>query len=303
MPKRHIRQLHFLFERIKLTRQGRLSQYLKEIKKYPILGKEEEFRFAKRIRKKNENKALEYLVCCNLRIVVSLCKRFQNSGLSMLDLINAGNEGLIHAAQKFDERIGVRFYWYGQWWIRQAIQNAIATDRSIIPKSYLAKRIQSITSKLIKKKGIEPTTRELAEILKADEHKVSLAQTELLPTYSLERIYEHLDQDTTVDEEDLAFEAEHFDFEHDEHLISPAIDKIHIKKKRKAMLEKAVNMLERRHREVIKRNFGLGDYDVHSLEEISRIMDISRERVRQIKENALRNLKTIISSRRKRRKK
>ncbi|MBA7679508.1 RNA polymerase sigma factor SigA [subsurface metagenome] len=303
MPKRHIRQLHFLFERIKLTKQGRLSQYLKEIKQYPILGKEEEFRLARKIRKSRDENALNHFVCSNLRIVVTIAKRYENRGLPLLDLINAGNEGLIHAAQKFDDRKGVRFYWYGQWWIRRAIQNAIATDRSIVPKSYLAKRIQSITSKLIKKKGREPTTRELAKILKVDEHKVSLAQTELLPTYSLDRISEHLDQDTTVDEEDLAFEAEHFDFEHDEHLISPAIDKIHVKQKRKAMLEKAVNMLERRHREIIKRNFGLGDYDVHSLEEISRIMNITRERVRQIKENALRNLKTIISSRRKRMKK
>lgn len=303
MLKRRIRQLHFLFERIKLTKQGRLSQYLKEIKQYPILSKEEEFSLARKIRKKGDESALNHFVCCNLRIVVTIAKRYENRGLPLLDLINAGNEGLIHAAQKFDDRKGVRFYWYVKWWIIRSLQEAISANRSVIPRSDLAKRIQSITSKLIKKKGRAPTVEELAATLGVDEHKVSLAQAELLPTYSLDKIYEHLDQDTTADEEELTFEAEHFDFEHDEHLFSPAIDKIHVKKKRKAMLEKAVNMLERRHREVIKRNFGLGDYDEHSLQEIAELMNVTRERIRQIRNNALRNLKIIISSRRKRMKK
>ena len=97
MSQHRIHQLHLLFERIKLTRRGRLSQYLKEIKQYPILGKEEEFKLARKIRAEKDENALKNFVCSNLRVVVTIAKRYENRGLPLLDLINAGNEGLIHA--------------------------------------------------------------------------------------------------------------------------------------------------------------------------------------------------------------
>lgn len=293
MLKQRIRQLHFLFERIKLTRKGRLSYYLKEIKQYPILSKEEEFELARRIRKNHDESALERFVCSNLRIVVTIAKRYENRGLPLLDLINAGNEGLIHAAQKYDERKKVRFYWYGQWWIKRAIQAAIATDRSILPKSYLAKKIQSQIAKFIKKNGYEPTDKELSKLLEVEEHKVIAARTELLPTYSLDEIYQHLDRDIPEEQLDFSKEPEQPDIDHDEHLFSPPLDIVHMKKLRKEKLLRALSKLETREREVIMSNYGLGDYEKHTLQDIANLMNLSRERVRQIRNNALKKFKNL----------
>lgn len=302
MPKRHIRQLHFLFERIKLTKQSKLSHYLKEIKQYSILGKEEEFELARRIRINHDESALERFVCSNMRIVVTIAKRYENRGLPLLDLINAGNEGLIHAAQRYDERKNVRFYWYGQWWIRRAIQVAISTARSILPKSNLAKKIKSQIARFIKKNGYEPTDQELSKILGVEEHKVIAARTELLPTYSLDEIYQHLDRDIPEEQLDFSKEPEHFDIDHDEHLFLPPLDIAHMKKLRKEKLVRALFKLETREREVLMRHFGLGDYKEHTLQDIALIMNITRERVRQIRNRALEKLKvTVFHNKNKRR--
>jgi RNA polymerase primary sigma factor len=267
-----------------------LKQYLEEISRYQLLQKEEEFELAKRIRTENDENAKEKLICSNLRIVVYIAKRFQNQGLSLSDLINAGNKGLIHATTKFDERKGYRFNTYSVWWIKRAIYDAINVERGIVPRSYLAKRIQLKTLKFIQQKGREPTVEELAQAMKVDESAVSMALAELIPPYSLDETFE--------DSENPYIESVRLDIEGADNLISPAPDEIFYKKEQKDKLLKALGKLEPREQEILKRNFGLGDFDAHSLEDISRIMNITRERVRQIKENALRKLKIVLSRRR-----
>lgn len=269
-----------------ITDRG-LKQYFEEIRRYPLLSKEEEFKLAKRIRKKNDEAAKEKLICSNLRIVVYIAKKFCNQGLTLSELINAGNEGIIHATTKFDERKGYRFNTYSVWWIKRAIYNAISVRRGIVPKSYLAKRTYVQTLKFIQKKGKEPTIKELAEILKVDESAVSLALNELIPPYSLDETFEN--------SENPYIESVRLDIEGANNLLSPPPDVIFKKKNQKEKLLKALKKLEAREQEILKRNFGLGDYEMHSLEEISRIMNITRERVRQIKENALRKLKIVLS--------
>lgn len=263
-----------------------LKQYLTEISQYPILTKKEEFELARRIRLKNDEAAKEKLICSNLRIVVYIAKKFQHQGLTLSELVNAGNEGLIHAVNKFDERKGYRFNTYSVWWIKRSIYNAINAGRGIVPKSYLAKRIQIQTLKYVQKHGQEPTVKELAKMLKVDESAISLALGELIPPYSLDETFE--------DSENPYIESVRLDIEGADNLISPPPDELFKKKVQKEKLLNALNTLEPREREILKRNFGLGDYEAHSLEDISRIMNITRERVRQIKENALRKLKIVM---------
>ncbi|UCG93523.1 MAG: sigma-70 family RNA polymerase sigma factor [candidate division WOR-3 bacterium] len=269
----------------------RLRQYLEEISQFSILTKEEEFTFAKRFREKKDEEAKEKLIISNLRIVVFIAKKFRNQGLGLSELINAGNAGLMRAVDKFDERKGYRFNTYSVWWIKRAIYDAINAERGIVPKSFLAKRIQVITLKHIQKHGREPTVQELAKTLNTDASAVSLALTELIPPYSLDETFE--------DSDSQYIESLRLDIQGADNLISPPPDEIFKKKVQKEKLLSALSKLESREQEILKRNFGLGEYEVQSLEEISRLMNITRERVRQIKENALRKLKIILLSRRK----
>jgi RNA polymerase primary sigma factor len=217
---------------------------------------------------------------------VFIAKKFREERLNLSELINAGNEGLIHAADKFDERKGYRFNTYSVWWIKRAIYEAISTQKGIVRKSYLARRIQTQTKKFIQKKGREPTTEELAQILKVDTGAIVLALGELIPPYSLDETFE--------DSENPYIESVRLDIQGSDNLISPPPDEIFKKKIQKEKLQKALSKIASREREVLERNFGLGEYEPHTLEEISRIMNITRERVRQIKENALRKLKIVI---------
>jgi RNA polymerase primary sigma factor len=273
----------------RVTDRG-LKQYLEEISQYNILTKEEEHALAKKAREKNDLDAKEKLICSNLRIVVYIAKKFRDERMNLSELINAGNEGLIHAADKFDERKGYRFNTYSVWWIKRAIYEAISTQKGLVRKSFLARRIQTQTKKFIQHKGREPTTEELARILKVDTSAVVLALSELIPPYSLDENFEDL--------ESPYIESVRLDIHGSNNLISPPPDEIFKKKMQKEKLEKALNKIGTREREVLERNFGLGEYEPHTLEEISRIMNITRERVRQIKENALRKLKIVISKQR-----
>jgi len=273
----------------RVTDRG-LKQYLEEISHYDILTKEQEFALAKKAREENDLDAKETLICANLRIVVFIAKKFREERLNLSELINAGNEGLIHAADKFDERKGYRFNTYSVWWIKRAIYEAISVQKGIVRKSFLARRIQTQTKKFIQKNGREPTTEELAKILKVDTSAVALALSELIPPYSLDETFE--------DSESPYIESVRLDIQASNNLISPPPDEIFKKKIQKEKLQKALSKIGTREREVLERNFGLGEYEPHTLEEISRIMNITRERVRQIKENALRKLKIVISKQR-----
>jgi RNA polymerase primary sigma factor len=263
-----------------------LKQYFEEISQYQILAKEEEFALAKKAREANDTEARKKLICANLRIVVFIAKKFRDERLNLSELINAGNEGLIHAADKFDERKGYRFNTYSVWWIKRAIYEAISAQKGIVRKSFLARRIQTQTRKFIQKNGREPTTEDLAKILNTDTSAIVLALSELIPPYSLDETFE--------DSENPYIESVRIDIQGSDNLISPPPDEIFKKKVQKEKLEMALSKIGAREREVLERNFGLGEYEAQSLEEISRILNITRERVRQIKENALRKLKIVM---------
>ncbi|KPK64059.1 hypothetical protein AMJ83_04395 [candidate division WOR_3 bacterium SM23_42] len=263
-----------------------LKQYLDEISQYKILTKEEEFALAKQARESDDPEIKKKIICANLRIVVFIAKKFQDDRLTLSELINAGNEGLIHAADKFDERKGYRFNTYSVWWIKRAIYEAISAQKGIVRKSFLARRIQTQTKKFIQRNGREPTTEELAKLLNTDASAIALALTELIPPYSLDETFE--------DSENPYIESVRIDIQGSDNLISPPPDEIFKKKIQKEKLQSALSKIGTREREVLERNFGLGEYEPHTLEEISRIMNITRERVRQIKENALRKLKIVI---------
>lgn len=263
-----------------------LRQYLEDISQYNILVKEEEFALAKRAREANDTEAKKKLICANLRIVVFIAKKFRDERLNLSELINAGNEGLIHAADKFDERKGYRFNTYSVWWIKRAIYEAITTQKGLVRRSFLARRLQTQTKKFIQRNGREPTTEELAKILNTDTSAIVLALSELIPPYSLDETFE--------DSENPYIESVRIDIQGSDNLISPPPDEIFKKKVQKEKLEMALSKIGAREREVLERNFGLGEHETQSLEEISRILNITRERVRQIKENALRKLKIVI---------
>jgi RNA polymerase primary sigma factor len=273
---------------IRLISERGLRRYLEEISQYSILVKKEEYQLARRIRDKNDEAAKEKMILSNLRIVIFIAKKFQNQGMTLSELINAGNEGLIQAVTKFDERKGYRFSTYSVWWIKRSIYEAINTQRGIIQKSFLARRIQSLTPRFIQKNGREPTVQELCIQLKVDSNTISLALTELIPPYSLDETYDSDEMETPF------LETVRLDIEGTDNLIAPPPDEIFKKKVEKEKLEKALKKLPPREQEVLKRNFGMGDYDAQSMEDISRIMNITRERVRQIRDNALRKLKIIL---------
>jgi|UniRef100_A0A7C6EHN5 RNA polymerase primary sigma factor len=264
-----------------------LKQFIEEIGKYPVLSKKEESELARRIREKNDNEAKEKLILSNLRNVLHICKNYQDCGLSLSELINAGTQGLIHAVDKFDERKGYRFSTYSTWWIKREIYKAIFSDQELIPKSNLAKRIKIFIPNFVQEHGREPTIQEIAKHFKVSTHQVSNALTELLPMISLD--------DTQMDEEGGPF-IETLSIEHcaAEKFVLPSPEEILKQKQESERIQKALKKLSPREREILEKNFGLGDFEVQSLEEISRLMNITKERVRQIRDNALKKLRLIL---------
>ncbi len=264
-----------------------LRKFFDEITKYPVLSKEEEFRLARLARQKQDNAAKEKLILSNLRIVIHICKHFRDCGLSLAELINAGNQGLIHAIEKFDERKGYRLSTYSTWWIKRAIYKAIYSEQEIVPKSRLAKRIKAFIPSFVQEHGREPTVQEIARDLHADAHQVSNALTELLPTLSLDETF-------SEDGQTPYLETLSIDEMLPEQFVAPSPEEILKQKKQTERNQKAMKKLNPGEKEIVERNFGLGDYDRQSLEEISRLMNITKERVRQIRENALKKLKLIL---------
>ncbi len=264
------------------TAGNALEEYLRDISAYDLLTVEQESELARRIRE-GDRDAVDALVCANLRFVVSIAKRYQHGALPLLDLIAEGNFGLVRAAERFDERRGVRFISYAVWWIRQAMVQALAEQSRVVrvPINFgaglrkLGRRADALSQEL----GREPTQAELAEAVNADESEVARALVLLRSSVSFDA--------PVGNERDSLTLA---DMLRDEHAAAPDDDVLEASQLE--VLRDALDKLRPRERQILTLNFGLDGSEPMSLEAIGSILGITRERVRQLKEKALWRLRT-----------
>jgi len=257
-----------------------LDLYLKEIGETPLITPREEVDLAKRIRQGDES-ALEKLTKANLRFVVSVAKQYQNQGLSLADLINEGNIGLIKAARRFDETRGFKFISYAVWWIRQAILQALAEQSRIVrlPLNRVGTlhKIGKISNTLEQEYGREPSADEIAR-------ELQLSETEVSDTLKISNSHLSLDAPFAVSEDNSLI-----DVLEDE--LQPAPDRDLLEESLRIEIEKALDSLSAREAEVVNLYFGLNHEKALTLEEIGARFNLTRERVRQIKEKAIRRLR------------
>jgi RNA polymerase primary sigma factor len=271
---------------VKITKQftnresQSLDKYLQEIGKVDLLTPEDEIYLAIQI-KKGDQKALEKLVKANLRFVVSVAKQYQNQGLSLGDLINEGNLGLIKAAKRFDETRGFKFISYAVWWIRQSILQALAEQSRIVrlPLNRVGalNKIGKAYSNLEQEYEREPKAHELAQELSMDIDEVS-------DTLKISGRHVSMDAPFSQGEENRLL-----DVLSNEEIPSP--DYILMSESLRNEIERVLSSLSEREAEVIKLYFGLNKEHSLTLEEIGEKFNLTRERVRQIKEKAIRRLK------------
>ncbi|MEO5682263.1 MAG: RNA polymerase sigma factor RpoD/SigA [Chitinophagaceae bacterium] len=259
-----------------------LEKYLQEIGKVELISPEEEVKLAGLIRQGDQG-ALDRLTKANLRFVVSVAKQYQNQGLSLPDLINEGNLGLIKAAQRFDETRGFKFISYAVWWIRQSILQSLAEQARIVRlplnKVGLTNRIQKAFSQLEQEYEREPSADEIAELLKLDIDEVTSTLSINARHVSMDTPLSEGEDGTLIDlmENPNAIRTER-NIEHDESL--------------KVEIERSLKALTERQKEVICYFFGIGIDHPMSLEDIGDHFSLTRERVRQIKDKAITKLKT-----------
>jgi RNA polymerase primary sigma factor len=259
-----------------------LEKYLQEIGKVELISPEEEVKLAIRI-KQGDQKALDKLTKANLRFVVSVAKQYQNQGLSLPDLINEGNLGLIKAAQRFDETRGFKFISYAVWWIRQSILQALAEQSRIVRlplnKVGLTNRIQKAYSQLEQEFEREPSAEELAEILELDIEEVSSTLGIAARHVSMDTPLSEGEDNTLIDVlENPNAELANSNIEHKESL--------------KQEIDRSLRTLTERQKEVICFFFGIGVDHPMSLEDIGEKFNLTRERVRQIKDKAITKLRS-----------
>ncbi|MDR1552778.1 MAG: RNA polymerase sigma factor RpoD/SigA [Prevotellaceae bacterium] len=256
-----------------------LDKYLQEIGREDLITVEQEVELAQRIRKGDQD-ALEQLTRANLRFVVSVAKQYQNQGLSLPDLINEGNLGLIKAAEKFDETRGFKFISYAVWWIRQSILQALAEQSRIVrlPLNQVGSlnKINKALAKFEQENERNPSTEELAEILEIPTDKVS---------DTMRVSGRHVSVDAPfVDGEDNSLLDVLVNND------SPNADIGLLRESLTSEIDRALSTLTERERDIIKYFFGIGMPEL-TLEEIGDKFDLTRERVRQIKEKAIRRLR------------
>ncbi|MCI4670093.1 MAG: sigma-70 family RNA polymerase sigma factor [Bacteroidia bacterium] len=258
-----------------------LDKYLQEIGKVELLTPDEEVQLAQRI-KQGDQVALEKLTKANLRFVVSVAKQYQNQGLSLGDLINEGNLGLIKAAKRFDETRGFKFISYAVWWIRQSILQALAEQSRIVrlPLNRVGalNKIGKAFSKLEQEFEREPSPEEISEVLE------NMSEDEISDTLKISGRHVSVDAPFVQGEENRLLDVLENDAEPnpDNELINESLSK---------EVERALSTLTQREAEVIRLYFGIGVEHSLTLEEIGEKFDLTRERVRQIKEKAIRRLR------------
>ena len=261
-----------------------LDKYLVEIGRAPLISIDEEIELAQKIRKGGPEgeRAKEKLVTANLRFVVSVAKQYQHQGLTLTDLIDEGNIGLIKAAQKFDETRGFKFISYAVWWIRQSILQAVAEQARIIrlPMNQVGAlaKVKKAISLLEQKLERRPTLKEISDELGMPEDKVD----QLLSLNS-----RAVSTDAPLDDEDDANFLDVYVAE-DEVQTDSAVE---LESTSKA-IRSSLDMLNEKERTIICMYFGLGTSREYSLEEIAMKLNISRERTRQIRDRALKRLKS-----------
>lgn len=271
---------------LKITKQvtnretASLDKYLQEIGKVELITAEEEVALAQRI-KQGDKLALEKLTKSNLRFVVSVSKQYQNQGLSLPDLINEGNLGLIKAAQRFDETRGFKFISYAVWWIRQSILQALAEQSRIVrlPLNKIGSinKINKAYAKLEQEFEREPNSHEIANMLEISENEVK---------ESVRNAGRHVSMDAPlVQDEDNNM----YDVLRSDDGPTPETELMYDSLKKE--IDRAISTLTPREADVIRLYFGLNQNHPMTLEEIGEKFDLTRERVRQIKEKAIRRLK------------
>jgi RNA polymerase primary sigma factor len=257
-----------------------LDKYLQEIGKEELISVEEEVELAQRIRK-GDHKALERLTKANLRFVVSVAKQYQNQGLSLPDLINEGNLGLIKAAEKFDETRGFKFISYAVWWIRQSILQAIAEQSRIVrlPLNQVGSvnKINKVLSKFEQENERRPSVEEISEKLDIPEEKVDEAMSANNRHVSVDAPFVDGEDNSLLDV-----------LVNDD---APMADKTLVMESLKAEINNALKTLNERERNVVEAFYGINQPEL-TLEEIGAKYGLTRERVRQIKEKAIRRLRT-----------
>ncbi|MFW5995841.1 MAG: RNA polymerase sigma factor RpoD [Halanaerobiaceae bacterium] len=257
-----------------------VRMYLKEIGQVDLLTPEEEIELAKRIEEGDEE-AKQKMIEANLRLVVSIAKKYMGSGMSFLDLIQEGNTGLMKAVEKFDYTKGYKFSTYATWWIRQAVTRSIAdksrTIRIPVHMMETINKLSKVTRQLLQENGKEPTDKQIAERMDISEDKVKEIKKISREPISLE---------TPIGEEE---DSDLGDFVEDEG--SPAPDKQAENFLLKEQLDEVLDTLTEREKRILELRFGIEDGRPRTLEEVGKEFGVTRERIRQIEAKALRKLR------------
>lgn len=267
-------------KKVNIRANQSLEKYLQEIGEVPLLVPEEEIKLARRIRRGDQT-ALEQLTKANLRFVVSVAKQYQNQGLSLGDLINEGNLGLIKAAKRFDETRGYKFISYAVWWIRQSILQALAEQSRVVrlPLNRVGalNKIGKMYANLEQEYEREPTPDEIADMLE-------ISAAEVTDTLRMSGRHLSIDAPFAQGEDNRLLDIVHNDNQ-------PPPDSRLMQESLRQEIDRALATLSARESEVVRLYFGLGREHPLTLEEIGELFKLTRERVRQIKEKALRRLR------------
>ena len=266
------------------TRNETLDKYLQEISREPMITVNEEVELAQRIRQ-GDRVALEKLTCANLRFVVSVAKQYQNQGMSLSDLINEGNIGLLKAAEKFDETRGFKFISYAVWWIRQSILQALAEQsrniRLPLNQVGLLNKISKESAQFEQRYERRPTSEELSDILDIPAEKIDEALNHSGSSLSIDAPFEEGESNNLLD---VLPSGD-----------TPTTDKSLMNESLATEIDRALSTLTDREKEILQMLFGIGCQEM-TLEEIGDHFGLTRERVRQVKEKALRRLRSTSRS-------